>query len=242
MKTEKNTWPLLILTAGALLAAPCFCRAEDKPAQKPVDWGAIFKIHWKDRVGAFKEQNLTWSNVVLLGDSITEGFDVSRYFAGRRVLNRGIGGDVVGNGLPADDARGVLHRLDESVFDCAPTDLFILIGINDLNTGHSVETLEAGYREMLEKIRKHSPMLRIYVQSLLPTRGSHDDKNEAIRQFNTRLQKMAAEFNCTYIDLHQQMIDGEGKMKAELTPDGLHLNEAGYLIWRPEIIKAMHWE
>ncbi len=231
---------LYLIAIAGFLAATSVAFAEEKA--KPVDWGAIFKIHWKDRVGAFKDQNMAWANVVLLGDSITEGFDVARFFPGRRVLNRGIGGDVVGNGLAPDDQRGVLQRLDSSVFDCAPTDLFILIGINDFNSGHSIDSLEAGYREMLEKVRKHSPTLRVYVQSLLPTRGPHDDKNEIVREFNTRLQKMAGEFNCTYVDLHSLMSDGEGKLKAEFTPDGLHLKDPGYAVWRDQIVKTLHWE
>lgn len=45
----------------------------------------------------------------------------------------------------------------------------------------------------------------------------------------------------TYIDLHRLVTDSEGKLKAECTPDGLHLNDAGYAIWRVEIIKAMKW-
>jgi hypothetical protein len=85
-------------------------------------------MHYVNRVKAFKEQNQQLQHVVLLGDSITEGFDVPTYFPGRRVLNRGIGADVIGNALPDDDPRGVLRRLDESVFDCAATDVFLLIG------------------------------------------------------------------------------------------------------------------
>ena len=138
------------------------------PAAKPADWGALFKMHWETRVRAFKEQNLEWQNVVLLGDSITEGFEVPKYFSGRRVLNRGIGADVIGNEMPADDPRGVLQRLDNSVFDCAATDVFILIGINDLNTGRKVDQLEAGYRELLKRLRAKRPDLRLYVQSFSP--------------------------------------------------------------------------
>jgi hypothetical protein len=101
----------------------------------PVDLRALFKLHYETRMQSFKEQNQQLRYVVLLGDSITEGFDAPKYFPGRRVLNRGIGGDVIGNALPADDPRGVLRRLDNSVFACAATDVSLLIGINDLGDG-----------------------------------------------------------------------------------------------------------
>lgn len=210
-------------------------------AKAPVDWAAVFKVHWQNRVRAFKEQNLEWQHVVLLGDSITEGFEVSKYFPGRHVLNRGIGADVIGNGMPADDPRGVLRRLDNSVFDCAATDLFILIGINDLNSERTVDSMEAGYRELLKRVREKRPDLRIVVQSVLPTRGIHAKQNAPVVDFNQRLKRLAPEFNCTFLDLHSLLRDADGQLKAEFTEDGLHLTELAYLVWRQQIFKALNW-
>src|SRR5262245_51128358 len=87
-------------TGGALI--------ETNPPPKtnavpPVDLGAMFRMHWDNQVRLFKEQNQVWRNVVLLGDSITEGFNVTKYLPGRRVLNRGIGADIIGNALPTND-------------------------------------------------------------------------------------------------------------------------------------------
>lgn len=214
-------------------------KKETKPA--PVDFGALFRIHYDNRVRSFREQNQTFQNVVLLGDSITEGFEVPKYFPGRRVLNRGIGGDVIGNALPADDPRGVLRRLDSSVYDCGATDLFLMIGINDLNSGRSVDQVEAGYREILKQLRAHSPMLRVYVESLLPTRGNYAMRNSQIVDVNQRLEKLAAEYHCTYLDLHRLLIDDKGELKEGVTQDGLHLTEPGYHMWRIEIGKLLHW-
>jgi len=214
---------------------------KEEPAKAPTDWAALFKIHWQNRVRAFKEENLDFQHVVLLGDSITEGFEVSKYFPGRRVLNRGIGADVIGNNMPADDPRGVLQRLDNSVFDCSPTDLFILIGINDLNSGRTVDSMEAGYRELLKRIREKRPDLRIVVQSVLPTRGIHAKQNAPVVEFNRRLKKLAPEYRCTFLDLHSLMRDADGQLKAEFTEDGLHLTEPAYRIWLEQILKILKW-
>lgn len=227
---------------GVAMALVCLRLGAAEPEAKPApDWAALFKIHWQNRVKAFSEQNQQLQNVVLLGDSITEGFEVAKYFAGRRVLNRGIGADVIGNNMAADDPRGVLQRLDNSVFDCGATDLFILIGINDLNSGRKVDGMEEGYREMLTKIRARRPDLRIFIQTVLPTRGAHAKQNEPVREFNKRLKAMGQEFKCAVIDLHALMIDEAGELKAEFTNDGLHLTEPGYRIWRGEILKALNW-
>ncbi len=212
------------------------------PAKQAVDWAAIFKAHWQDRVKVFKEENLEWQHVVLLGDSITEGFDVAKYFPGRRVLNRGIGADVIGNDMPADDPRGVLQRLDASVFDCSPSVLFILIGINDLGMGRTVDQMETGYREMLRRLRARRPDLKVFLQSVLPTRGNYAKHNRSVLAFNDRLKKLASEYNCSYLDLHSLVRDGAGELKADFTRDGLHLTEPAYLIWRQEILKALGWD
>ncbi len=205
------------------------------------DWRAIFQIHYGDRVKLFREQNLIFQNVILVGDSITEGFEVQQYFPGRKILNRGIGADVIGNELKPDDKRGVLKRLDESFFNVPATDAFLLIGINDLGDNHTPDQLEAGYREILEKVKKGAPRLKVHVQSLLPTRGNYAKHNANVNDFNERLQKLAKEFGYDYIDLHSLMADDKGELKQELTADGLHINADGYKIWKAEIEKKMGW-
>jgi acetyl esterase/lipase len=141
-----------------------------KPAE--VDLGALFRMHYTNRVRSFQEQNMVFQNVVLLGDSITEGFDVAKLLPGRRVLNRGIGGDVIGNALSVDDKRGILARMEESVFNCAATDVFLMIGINDLNSGRTPDVMEEGYRQILEGIKQEAPRVRVHVQfgSAVPQR------------------------------------------------------------------------
>jgi lysophospholipase L1-like esterase len=219
--------------------------ADAKPAAAApapsADWGALFKVHYANRVRAFKEQNQQLQFVVLVGDSITEGFDVAKHFPGRRVLNRGIGADVIGNALPEDDPRGVLRRLDESVFDCAASDVFLMIGINDLGSGRTPEVMAEGYRELLQRIKQHSPAIRVHVQSVLPTRDNFAKHNKPVIDFNLRLQKLAKEFGYEYLDLHSLMRDEKGELKAILTPEGLHLNDEAYELWRVEVERVMGW-
>ena len=198
-------------------------------------------MHYATRVQEFRQQNLQFQNVILLGDSITEGFDVAKYFPDRRIINRGIGADVIGNALPADDKRGVLKRLDESIFKCAPRDVFLLIGVNDLGDNHTPETMEAGYRAIFEKVKKHAPDVRLHIQSVLPTRGAYAKHNPKVLDVNERLQKLAKEFDYDYIDLHSKMTDEKGELKKDLTADGLHLKDPGYKIWKAEIEKTMGW-
>jgi lysophospholipase L1-like esterase len=217
--------------------------SEEAKTSKPApDWRALFQIHYTQRVQNFREQNRVFQNVVLVGDSITEGFDVAKWFPGRRMLNRGIGADVIGNALKPDDKRGVLKRMDESLFDCAARDAFLLIGINDLGDSHSPEQIEAGYREILKQVKQKAPLLKVHIQSVLPTRGNHAKHNANILDVNKRLQALAREFEYDYIDLHSQMTDDKGELKKEFTADGLHINDEGYKVWKAQVDRTMGWE
>lgn len=217
--------------------------AEKKPVTK-VDWGAFFKQHWIDLVKTYQEQNkkgYSDKNVVLLGDSITEGFSVNKYFPDRHVLNRGISADVIGNKLPKSDTRGVLRRMHESVFDCNPSDVFLLIGINDLGMGHKPDDIEAGEREILDRIKKQAPSVRVHIQSLLPTRDNYAKHNRNVLDVNRRLQELAKEFGYDYIDLHSKMTDDHSELKKQFTADGLHLKDLGYQVWQAEIKRVLKW-
>jgi lysophospholipase L1-like esterase len=241
--------PAALIAAETAAAAPPTAPAAKKAAAKPakVDYAALFKQHWIDNVKMYREQNKKGypeKNVVLLGDSITEGFHVLKHFPDRHVLNRGIGADIIGNKLPESDHRGILRRMDESVFDTNPSDVFLMIGINDLGMGHKPADIEAGDREILEQIKKRLPAVKVHLESLLPTRGNYAKHNANVLDTNTRLQKLAQEFGYDYVDLHSKMTDEKGELKKELTADGLHLGapgEPGYKIWKAEVDKTMGW-
>ena len=69
---------------------------KEKQAKKQENWAEIFKQHYEDRCAQFKEENKTAQDldVVFLGDSLTEGYDVNKFYPQYKVLNRGIGGDT----------------------------------------------------------------------------------------------------------------------------------------------------
>jgi lysophospholipase L1-like esterase len=215
--------------------------AQAATANQAVVPSPVVRQHWADRVRFFLTQPVAGHPVVLLGDSLTEGFDVAKYFPGHVVLNRGVSSDVIGNDLAPGDNRGVLQRLDCSVFPCPASDVFVLIGINDLGDGHGLDLMEQGYRELLQRLHAEAPDSRLHVESLLPTRGHYARLNAHIRAFNDRLRHLAAENHADYLDLHALLLDEQGELKADCTREGLHLNERGYQIWQSAINQAMGW-
>lgn len=186
--------------------------------------------HYYNRVEEFEKENDELKNIVLLGDSLTEGFDVKKYFPNRRVLNRGIVADHVGLG-----ERGILKRLDSSVFDCNPSHVFLLIGVNDLgddNSPEAIEKIAKGYREICSSIMEKAPGVKPYLESCLPTGKKYARLNESVNELNKRIKKIADDMNLTYIDLHSLLKDEKGELKEEFTPEGLHLKPEAYEVWR----------
>ncbi|MDI6783866.1 MAG: GDSL-type esterase/lipase family protein [bacterium] len=172
--------------------------------------------------------------MVLLGDSITEGFKIDLYFPGCPFVNRGIVADGIGV-----NTTGILYRLDNSVFDCNPSQIFLLIGINDLAAGRSQDTILRAYREVLTKINNRLPKVPVYVTSVLPCRGKYAHLNPLVLEFNAKLQSLAAEFKYPYFDLYAIMKDEKGELREEWTADGLHLKPPAYEIWKQELLKLL---
>jgi len=224
---------LIALSAGNYIAAEDLSM---EPQQVPPHIR-----HYLQRQAEFRDQNRTLQKVVLLGDSITEGFNVDTYFPGRPIVNRGIGSDTIGIVPDDKDLRGVLKRLDTSVFDCCTTHVFLMVGINDLGDGHTPEAMLVGYRTILEEIRDRVPGVTVHIESVLPTRGRFAFHNANVVKFNAMLRALAAEMSYPYMDLHALMTDEKGELRADLTRDGLHINAEGYAIWKREVDKAMGW-
>lgn len=211
---------------------------------QPPDLKAILEKNKKsyfDKINQFNEENKKLEPnkkyVVLFGDSLTQGFNTEQYFKGKPVLNRGISGDTIGT--VQDDYRGLLKRLDSSCFNCQPSHIFILIGVNDINDGRPIDELINGYKELLERIKLGSPNTKIFVQSALPARDKYAKLNEKIIEYNNKLKKLADEMKVEYIDLYSLMKDEKGELKAEFTGDGIHIKEPAYQIWKKEILKRV---
>lgn len=167
------------------------------------------------------------NNIVFIGDSITDGSEWGELFKRNDILNRGIG---------CDSTRGVLDRIDE-ITTHHPSKIFIMIGINDLHLFNSnVDDIVERYKNILYTIKNDSPNTKIYIQSVLPINNKFikNVKNQDIIQLNNRLQLIARESNCTYVDLHSVFYKDDA-LNLEYSNDGIHLTGNGYLVWKDSI-------
>ncbi|MEG4497838.1 SGNH/GDSL hydrolase family protein [Microcoleus sp. F10-C6] len=169
---------------------------------------------------------------VLAGDSLSMWFPTKLLPPDRIWLNQGISGET---------SVGLLKRLQ--LFDrTAPDTVFVMIGINDLLRGASDEGILDNQRQIIRDLRWAHPKAQVVVQSILPHSGEqatweNRDRllaipNSRIRAINRRLKEIASSENVLYLDLHPLFADADGNLLTELSTDGLHLNDRGYLVWR----------
>ncbi|MBE0666735.1 MAG: sialate O-acetylesterase [Bacteroidales bacterium] len=172
--------------------------------------------------------------IIFLGNSITDGCEWFELLGNKKCLNRGISGDVT---------DGVLLRLP-SVTRVKPAKIFLLIGINDLARGKSVEQITATYRLILDRIKSETPATKVFLESVLPVNyetvriASLKDKTGLITELNSNIKGLAAEYGYTYVDLFTLMADSNNNLPRKYSLDGLRLSYGGYRLWA-DAIKEM---
>lgn len=189
-------------------------------------------FYYQDKITHFETLPKSESEIIFLGDSLSDYCEWSEFFPNQRIKNRGIAGDTT---------DGILNRIDE-VIESKPQKLFLLIGINDLNRGRSVTDIVKNYRLILEILKNKIPQTTVFVQSLLPINNanfslSNKAKNQIILELNEKIKSLSNEFACEYIELFPAFLDSKSELDRRYTTDGVHLNGEGYLVWKRMIEK-----
>jgi lysophospholipase L1-like esterase len=167
------------------------------------------------------------TDIVFLGNSLTDRVDWNELLGMSNVHNRGISGDIT---------FGVLQRLHE-VINGHPAKVFILIGINDISRNIPDSVILENYKKIIERIKTGSPHTRIYFQTLLPVNNeftqfkNHYNKDKHILWLNYQIKLLGNREKITVIDLYPHFLNDQNKLEKKYTLDGLHVNAEGYKVW-----------
>lgn len=208
MKIARTLTLILMLTAVCCLPA----RADE---------------YWDQKTSLFDVLPVTSDDIVFLGNSITDGGEFAELFDMPNIKNRGIRSDVI---------TGVEKRLTQ-VTAGHPAKIFLLIGINDVSHGLTVDQLATRYERLVRKIREQTPDTRLYIQSVMPINNDFNryknlkGREKVIPALNSRLQTIAAQNGAEYVDLTKALESAPNKLNPKYTNDGLHLNGPGYRAW-----------
>lgn len=189
-----------------------------------------------------ENKNVKYGQTVFAGSSLMEMFPINKLLQEHNdstvVYNRGIGGFV---------SRELLEALDVCVIDLKPAKIFINIGTNDLSDSNiPISELMENYDKIISQIEARLPETTIYLMAYYPVNYEAADENmkeclkirnnEKIRTANAEVKKLAEKHGQRYIDINKNLMDEQGRLRAEYTIEGLHINEDGYRAIYDEMI------
>lgn len=211
---------LVLLMAVATLS----CMAQKKPVNPDV--------YYARRATLFDLLPVYSSDIIMLGNSLTDGAEWNELFDNCHVKNRGIVGDII---------PGFFERL-EPILKGQPRKIFIMGGVNDISHGVSADSIVSAMTQVVTTIQARCPKTEIYVQSMFPFNNDVrlwkllKGREQVVVDGNKGLESMCQRLGVTFINLYPLFVGENGKMKPEYTNDGLHLLGGAYLIWRDALL------
>lgn len=177
---------------------------------------------------ALEKEPVPRGRVVFLGDSITDLWELARFFPGMPYVNRGVAGQVT--------AQMVL-RMQQDVVALQPRAVVLLSGTNDVANMLQLttpESIENNWRSMAE-IAAADGIVPVFC-TILPTHSYtvravnsvKEHSPEETHALNGWLRGYTRAHGWPLVDYSGSMSDSAGHLRREFSMDGIHPNEAGY--------------
>ena len=199
------------------------------------------KISQEEVAKKKKELERKAENIVFFGDSITDFYDLNKYYKGYNVVNSGISGN---------QTISLINEIKNRVYIYNPTKVFILIGTNDLvESNRTNEEIVENIEKIVNGIKENRPKAKIYVESIYPVNNTDNKKvvhsttktrsNKRIKKINILIKEMCKDNNIEYINLYDELVDKDGNLNIDYTKDGLHMSEEGYEVITKKLKKYL---
>lgn len=176
--------------------------------------------------------------VAFVGDSITEGWEG----AGRAVWDARFAPlGAINLGISGDRTEHVLWRFRRGDYDgLHPAAAVVMIGTNNLGSGHAPEQVADGVRAIVDEMRDRWPSARVLLLGVFPRGQAQSDAfREQVRALNSRLKGVADDRRVFFKDIGAGFLEPDGALSPEVMPDFLHLSERGYGIWADAIAQDL---
>lgn len=212
-------------------------------------WAEMTQRQDREKLESYRQLNrlAKKGQVVFTGSSLMEQFPLNEMLQGEalpyRVYNRGMSGFV---------APQLLQVLDVCVYELAPAHVFLNIGTNDMSRpDYSQQVLLACYRRILEEILSHVPGVKLHLLAYYPVNPDLEGQegwaaealryrtNQVLREANRGVEALAREMGAEYLDLNAPLLDGQGRLRALYTKEGIHLYPAGYQAVLGELLPVL---
>lgn len=215
---------LLLLLAVCGHAQPPELPAAAPPP--PVD--AVSSPDWEADMRRFAAEDAARppprGAVLFVGSSSIRMWDLDAAFPELATVNRGFGGSQL---------RDATWYADRIILPYAPRTIVLYAGDNDLEAGRTPHQVREDFRAFVQRVRRGLPHARIVCLSIKPS-PARAHLLQAVHAANVLLRQEAARWDrVEFVDVAAPMLDGGGQPRRELfLEDDLHLNAAGYALWR----------
>jgi hypothetical protein len=219
---------LVSLVLGVLTPGADRVWAQTSASAIPASGAAPSAVSFEENIAAFaaadREHAPPTGGILFVGSSsIRLWNDLEKQF-GPSIIMRGLGGSKL------SDCTRYLDRL---VFPYKPRLVVLYAGDNDLAEGIPPEDILINFQKFVDSVQRELPTTRIAYISIKPS-PARARLIPKIRETNHLIQKYTSgNQKLDFIEVFTPMLDAEGRPRADLfRADALHLNEAGYTLWR----------
>lgn len=169
------------------------------------------------------------NHILFIGDSLTQWGTWNELFPQFSIENFGVAGDKT-----IDIIQRMPHYRTKQT-----STIFLMVGINDLANGIPVASVLMNYNTLVNQMHQYWPTAKIHLLSVLPVEYESFTHTaiypQNVEKLNEGIAALANETNAFYVDMTRAFSNGNGNLNPMYTYDGLHLNNAGYLVWKKEI-------
>ena len=213
---------LLSIVAAILIAVSVYWLGFYIPQMREnAERERLVREYYQSKYELYEQENDKFEDyevdVAFLGDSLTDGYDLARYYPQYVVANRGIGGET---------SHGLLERIELSVVELVPKVAVILIG------GNNLYDMFDSYEDILSVMSEKLPNTQVILCSLTSMGGSWAHKNPIAAYNNVIIEQLAEKYGFFFVDLYSPLLDlTTGEIRSSYTTDGAHLTHEGYFVF-----------
>ena len=221
---------LSVLAAALMIGVVAYFAVILPEQQQQEAWEFQVQEYRRGKLEQYQAENAQYDDyqveVAFLGDSLTDGYDLAKYYPQYVTANRGISGDTT------FDLQG---RLQVSAYDLKPKVAVMLIGANNF------DTMFENYEDILRGLKANLPDTKVVLLSLTAMGGEHWGKNNALAAYNNvTIKLLAEEYGYTFVDLYTPLYDVSiREIYPEYTYDGGHLTDEGYAVVTAQITPVL---
>jgi|SRR5665213_580035 len=186
---------------------------------------------WRNEIAAYERSDATnpppRGCIVFSGSSyIRKWTTLAADFPNLPVINRGFGGCELAD---------IFDYADRIIIPYAPRKIVIYAGGNDINAGLAPEIVFGDFVALMKKLHQALPRTKLVFISCPPS-PSRFAETEKFKAVNALIANYCGRHDIAFVNTFALMLGPDGRPRPDIyANDRLHMNAAGYAIWRDAV-------